>query len=115
MCTWSSRPQGLWSPCRLVLPDHLKQRPGAQEQRAAVGAQQQPVGTDRRSLLATTTTATSLNPTLECEGCPDTDTRVRVNDTTQFPWTACGMVTRNQQDAISRSICLATVLVSIVH
>jgi len=71
--------------------------------------QQQPAGTDRRSLLATTTSASSLNPTLECDGCPDTDTRVRVNDTTQFPWTAVGMVTRDQQGAISRSACLTYV------
>ncbi len=69
--------------------------------------QQQAAGTDGRSLLATTTSASSLNPTLECDGCPDTDTRVRVNDTTQFPWTAVGMVTRDQQGAISRSVCLA--------
>jgi len=94
-----------------VLPDSLKQKPksAAQKSQAAASMQQQPAGTDRRSLLATTTSASSLNPTLECDGCPDTDTRVRVNDTTQFPWTAVGMVTRDQQGAISRSACLTYV------
>ena len=63
----------------------------------------QPTG-DRRALLHTSTTNSSLNPTLECVGCPDTDIRVRVNDTTKYPWTAVGMVTRDQQGAIDRLV-----------
>ncbi|DBA99843.1 hypothetical protein WJX77_006939 [Trebouxia sp. C0004] len=90
----------------LVLPDKVrkKAKSAAQKSQAGASMQQQPAGTDRRSLLATTTSASSLNPTLQCDGCPDTDTRVRVNDTTKFPWTAVGMVTRDQQGAISSEV-----------
>ena len=88
--------------CRLVLNVNSRHIADAREQTAQ--APPAPGGHDRRSLLATTT-ASSLNPTLACDGCPDTDTRVRVNDTTQYPWTAVGMVTRDQQGAISRSVC----------
>lgn len=89
--------------CRLVLPADPKQRPALQKQKAGADAAEQPTD-DRRALLQTTTSSSTLNPTLECDGCPDTDTRERVNDTTQYPWTAVGMVTRDQQGAISRSV-----------
>ncbi len=115
---WSAgiQAQCSWLFCRLVLPANLRQKPklAAQKLQAGASMQQQPAGTDGRSLLATTTSASSLNPTLECDGCPDTDTRVRVNDTTQFPWTAVGMVTRDQQGAISRSACFSYVA-SVTH
>lgn len=42
-----------------------------------------------------------LNPDLSCKGCPSTDTRVQVQDTTVAPWDAIGLLARAQQ-AISK-------------
>ena len=64
--------------------------------------------------LLQTTTGTGLNPTLACEGCPSTDTRVRVNDTFKYSWAAVGMVTRGQQGALSRFLWCSVVLLPLV-
>lgn len=48
----------------------------------------------KRSLLQTVVGAT-LAPTLECENCPVTDTRVHVNDTSQYPWNAAGLLSKH--------------------
>lgn len=66
-------------------------------------SKQQPLSQQNRQLLQTTS-GTSLNPTLACDGCPSSDTRTRVTDTTQYPYTAVGMVTRTQSSSISRYV-----------
>ncbi|KAL3135264.1 hypothetical protein ABBQ38_006237 [Trebouxia sp. C0009 RCD-2024] len=76
----------------LVLPKSIKERGEA-------GMPVSPPGmpeSRKRSFLQTGN-GSALNPTLECEGCPSTDTRVHVADSTQYPWTAFGMVTRPSQ------------------
>ena len=50
----------------------------------------------KRSLLQSVVGAT-LAPTLECEGCPVTDTRVHVNDTSQYPYNAVGLLSTHGQ------------------
>ena len=60
-----------------------------------------------RSLLQSSNGSSDFNPTLACAGCPTSDTRVRVNDSTVFPWTAVGMLTRTDQSALSRWAALA--------
>ncbi|KAL3134293.1 hypothetical protein ABBQ38_006555 [Trebouxia sp. C0009 RCD-2024] len=76
----------------LVLPRSVKQRGEA-------GMQVSPPSmpeSGKRSFLQTGT-GSALNPTLECEGCPSADTRVRVADSRKYPWTAIGMVTGPSQ------------------
>ena len=41
------------------------------------------------------------NPDLQCQGCPTTDTRARVTNTTEDPWTAIGLLAREEQMALS--------------
>ena len=41
------------------------------------------------------------NPDLQCQGCPTTDTRAQVTDTTAAPWTAIGLLAREEQMALS--------------
>ena len=41
------------------------------------------------------------NPDLSCQGCPTTDTRTEVTDTTEAPWTAIGLLAREEQKALS--------------
>lgn len=50
--------------------------------------------------------AATLIPSRQCVGCPDTDTRLRVNDTMQFPWSAVGKVIRVTQGANHRLVSL---------
>lgn len=88
--------------CRLELPN-IQLQPGVPFWKAPQQPdphQQHSPSQQHRQLLQTT--SSTLNPTLECEGCPATDTRVRVTDTTQYPYTAVGMVTRTQSSSISR-------------
>ena len=49
---------------------------------------------------ASTTSATA-NPDLACQGCPTTDTRTEVTDTTEVPWSAVGLLAKEQQEALS--------------
>lgn len=65
-----------------------------------------------RSLLQSSNGSSDFNPTLACAGCPSSDTRARVNDSTVFPWTAVGMLTRTDQSALSSSIvqCSGTLI-----
>ena len=56
----------------------------------------------KRSLLQMGN-GSELNSTLWCEGCPETDTRVPVNDSMRYPWTAVGMVTRNQSSGTGKA------------
>ncbi len=44
------------------------------------------------------------NPDLQCQGCPTTDTRVRVTDTTEDPFTAIGLLAREEQMALSACV-----------
>ena len=44
----------------------------------------------------------SLNPDLACDGCPTTDTRVEVQDTTATPWDAIGLLDRADANSISK-------------
>lgn len=48
-------------------------------------------------------TVAQLNPDLACQGCPSTDTRAQVQDTTVAPWDAVGMLARAEQ-AISKCV-----------
>lgn len=45
-----------------------------------------------------------LNPALECEGCPTTDTRTLVKDTTVAPWDAIGLILREVKVAASECV-----------
>ena len=47
-------------------------------------------------------TSASLNPDLACNGCPQTDTRVMVNDTTETPWDSIGLLARQDSNDISK-------------
>ena len=47
----------------------------------------------KRSLLPTNDDAL-LDRLLDCDGCPTTDTRVSVNDSTQHPWNTVGFIRR---------------------
>ena len=44
------------------------------------------------------------NPDLRCQGCPTTDTRTQVTDTTVAPWDAVGLLAREEQQALSAEI-----------
>ena len=48
------------------------------------------------------------NPDLQCQGCPTTDTRARVTDTTEDPFTAIGLLAREEQMALSACVCTTT-------
>ena len=69
----------LWYFCRLQIHSSAEQK---QEVAAPVSISSVPEGM-KRSLLQTGS-GSELNPTLECEGCPSTDTRLRVSDSTQY-------------------------------
>lgn len=65
------------------------------------------------------TIGAQLNPDLACQGCPPTDTREQVQDTTTAPWDAIGMLARAEQ-AISRwaslkFVHLVTASITCVH
>ena len=47
-------------------------------------------------------TSASLNPDLACTGCPQSDTRVPVNDTEEMPWDALGLLARQDANDISK-------------
>mmetsp|Transcript_16296 Transcript_16296/g.48870 ORF Transcript_16296/g.48870 Transcript_16296/m.48870 type:complete len:527 (+) Transcript_16296:514-2094(+) len=49
-------------------------------------------------------TSASLNPDLACNGCPQTDTRVTVNDTEATPWNSVGLLARQDANDISNGI-----------
>ncbi|KAL3138251.1 hypothetical protein ABBQ32_006069 [Trebouxia sp. C0010 RCD-2024] len=91
----------------LVLPESVKQRGGA-----GMPVSPPSMPESRKRSLLQTGNGSALNPTLECEGCPSTDIRVRVADSTQYPWTAIGMVTRTSQSqgqgAINNEVVLCS-------
>ncbi|KAL3150231.1 hypothetical protein ABBQ32_000089 [Trebouxia sp. C0010 RCD-2024] len=78
----------------LVLPDSATAKPDGKGA-MPTSSPHMPVNS-RRSLLQTAN-GSALNPILECEGCPATDTRVPVEDSTQYPWSAVGMVVTTSQ------------------
>lgn len=55
-----------------------------------------------RSFANETSTSASLNPDLACNGCPQTDTRVTVNDTEATPWNSVGLLARQDANDISK-------------
>ena len=46
-------------------------------------------------------TSANANPDLACSGCPTTDTRTEVTDTTAAPWDAIGLLMREEQQALT--------------
>ena len=47
------------------------------------------------------TPAANANPDLACSGCPSTDTRSEVTNTTAAPWNAIGLLMREEQQALT--------------
>ncbi len=71
-------------PCRVEDTGHLPRRLSEVKVRTLAG------------------TSASLNPNVTCSGCPQTDTRVPVNNTEETPWDALGLLARSDANDIAK-------------